>query len=169
MEVSKKPGRPKKESFESKVKNLQPISPEIMGDVVKALSSEGRKELQQEQAECREEAKKLYDLARSLEEKADSKQATLRKIDKTVAREELYNPLIRSWARRKKNNPDGWKDSVRSDLVEINKEFKLNDDVKYERLAFYRTLAQYIKDRCKFTMEDDAIRKAIQREYKLLG
>lgn len=169
MEVSKKPGRPKKESFESKVKNLQPISPETMGDMVKAVSTEGREELQQERAECREEAKKLYDLARSLEEKADRKQVALMAANENVLEEEFYNALIRSWARRKKNNPDGWKDSVRSDLVEINREFKLNDDVKYERLAFYRTLAQYIKDRCKFTMEDDAIRKAIQREYKLLG
>ena len=169
MKVSKKRGRPKKESFESKVKNLPPISPETMGDMVKAVTNQGREELQQEEAECREEAKKLDDLARCLEAKADRKQVALRAANKNVLEEEFYNALIRSWARTKKNNPDGWMEEVRATLVDINKEFKLNDNVKYERLAFYKTLAQYIKDRCKFTMEDDAIRKAIRREYKLLG
>ena len=153
MEISKKPGRPKKESFESKVKNLQPISPEAMGDMVKAVSSEGREELQQEQAECREEAKKLYDLARSLEEKADSKQATLRKIDKTVAQEELYNALIRSWARRKKNNPDGWKEQVLSEIRD-------SLDANY---SFYGALSRLTGK------GPEVVRQAIRSEYKLLG
>jgi len=170
--AAKKTGRPKKVSFESKTENLPPISREAMGDMVKALSPEGRKELQQEEADCREAEKMVAYSARRemtlLKAKADGNQAILRVIDESALHEEFYNALIRSWARRKKSNPDGWQEEIRGELVKISKEYGLNDEVKYERLAFYKTLAQYIKDRCKFTMEDDAIRKAIQREFELL-
>ena len=176
MKVSKKPGRPKKERFESKVKNLQPISPETMGDMVKAISSEGREELQREEAACREASKMLANLARRemeasieaaklkyelalleevspVKEKAESKKSVLRVSERQALKKELYNALIRSWAMRKKNNPDGWKKEVLSEIRD-------SLDANY---SFYGALSRLTGK------GPEVIRQAIRNEYKLLG
>ena len=160
MKVLRKLGRPKKQCFQTAIENLPPLSSETMNDMARALNCEGRQQLQKEVIEGRLEAKRLRQLAEQIESKTDKKEQVLESSDKAVIAEELYNAIIRSWARKKKVNPSGWRREVDAGFKYFGEECC--------KLTFYGSLSFLIWQSIGLKKEGETIRKAIDRELAIM-